>query len=185
MFGFTAQMFATRPIPHKCQPGLWTTTRERGKGLNQFLDTLRGIQTSYKQHKFGLVVYGQLRARGAPVSQVKDPGIASIPDRPDFGSADTHLYGSLPQVLALGYNECCVLHRKSCQPSRSRVDESIQVRPDGANDGWNPKLARHYHGGVTLRIEPEVAGYIWPTLAEIWLEISGTNQTVDAPRHAR
>jgi hypothetical protein len=185
MFGFTPQMFATGSIPDKCQPEVWTATRERGKGLKQFLDSLCSIQSSNEQHELGLVVYGQLRAGCAPVPQVKNTWIASIPDRPDFGSADTHLYGSLPQVLALGYNECCVLHRKPCQPSRSRVDESIQVRPDGANDGWNAKLARHYDGGVTLRVEPEVAGYIWPTLAEIWLEISGTNQTVNAPRHAR
>jgi hypothetical protein len=184
MFGFTAQMFSTRPIPDKCQSEVWTAARERRKGLKQLLDALCGIQTSNEQHKLGLVVYGQLRAGRAPISQVKDVRIASIPDRPDFGGADTHLYGSLPEVLALGYHECCLLHRKSGQPPRSRVDKAIQVRPDGADDGWNAKLARHYDGGVTLRVEPEVARYIWPRLAEIWFKVSRTNQTVDAPCHA-
>src|ERR1700688_969255 len=125
MLGFTSQMLATRTIPDKGQSQVWTPARKRRKGFKQFLNALRGIQTSDKQHKFGLIVYGQLRARRGPVSQVKDGRIATIPDRPDLGGADTHLDGSLAEVLTFGYNKSCALHREPRQPPGSRVDETI------------------------------------------------------------
>jgi hypothetical protein len=43
---------------------------------------------------------------------MKHGGIATIPDRPNLFGGDTHLHGSLAQVLAFGYYERCPLHRK-------------------------------------------------------------------------
>jgi hypothetical protein len=111
MFGFTSQVLATRPIPDKCQSQVWTAACQGGKGFEQFLDAFRSIQSPHEQHQFGLVVNSQLRARGTPVPQVKHARIAAIPDRPDLTGRNTHLDGSLAQMLAFGYDECCPLHR--------------------------------------------------------------------------
>src|SRR5579862_7719810 len=102
MPGFTAQMLATWTIPDKCQSQVRTATRQRGKSFEQFLDTLRGIQTSNKQHKFSVALHPELRARVAPISQMKNVRIASIPNRSDFGDIDAHIECALPQVFAFG-----------------------------------------------------------------------------------
>src|SRR5580658_3400039 len=125
--GFTAQMLATRTIPDKCQSQVRTALRQRCKSFEQFLDALRGIQASNKQHKFGVAVHAELGARGAPVSQMKNARIASIPNRPDFGGADTHIEGTLPKVFAFGYDIGSLLHGKARQPSGSWVSKAIQV----------------------------------------------------------
>src|SRR5580700_6944503 len=135
MPGFTAQMLATRTIPDKCQSQVRTPARQRSKSFEQFLDALRGIQTSNKQHEFGVAVHAELRARGAPVSQVKNARIASIPNRPDSGGADAHIEGALAKVLALGYDIRSPLHGKARQPSGSGVSKTIQVRANGADHG--------------------------------------------------
>src|SRR5580658_1685670 len=127
MPGFAAQMLATRTIPDKCQSQVRTAARKRYKSFEQFLDAFRDIQASNEQNKLGVAVHAELGARGAPVSQMKNARIASIPNRPDFGGADAHIEGALPKVFALGYDIGSPPHGKARQPSGSWIRKAIQV----------------------------------------------------------